>query len=118
MEYDPQSQSRLMLLHLVVGKVRDGRAGRHHPGPGAPKSNFAISTPTAVAAARDDPVGLHGRPEEHDGGRARGRLHRGELPGRLEAVARAAAARSSLELRDHRVGLPQPSAELAAQVRQ
>ena len=36
MEYDPQSQSRLMLLHLVVGKARDSRTGRHHPGPSTP----------------------------------------------------------------------------------
>jgi hypothetical protein len=52
MEYDPQSQSRLMLLHLVVGKVRATVAQAAVTLARARQSNFAISTPTAVAAAR------------------------------------------------------------------
>ena len=52
MEYDPQSQSRLMLLHLVVGKVRATVAQAAITLARARQSNFAISTPTAVAAAR------------------------------------------------------------------
>jgi hypothetical protein len=52
MEYDPQSQSRLMLLHLVVGKVRATVAQAAITLARVRQSNFAISTPTAVAAAR------------------------------------------------------------------
>jgi hypothetical protein len=52
MEYDPQSQSRLMLLHLVVGKVRATVAQAAVTLARVRQSNFAISTPTAVAAAR------------------------------------------------------------------
>ena len=52
MEYDPQSQSRLMLLHLVVGKVRATVAQAAISLARVRQSNFAISTPTAVAAAR------------------------------------------------------------------
>jgi hypothetical protein len=52
MEYDPQSQSRLILLHLVVGKVRATVAQAAVTLARARQSNFAISTPTAVAAAR------------------------------------------------------------------
>lgn len=51
-EYDPQSQSRLMLLHLVVGKVRATVAQAAITLARVRQSNFAISTPTAVAAAR------------------------------------------------------------------
>jgi hypothetical protein len=51
-EYDPQSQSRLMLLHLVVGKVRATVAQAAITLAWVRQSNFAISTPTAVAAAR------------------------------------------------------------------
>jgi hypothetical protein len=51
MEYDPQSQSRLMLLHLVVGKVRATVAQAAVTLARVRQSNFAISTPTAVAAA-------------------------------------------------------------------
>jgi hypothetical protein len=52
MEYDSQSQSRLMLLHLVVGKVRATVAQAAVTLARVRQSNFAISTPTAVAAAR------------------------------------------------------------------
>jgi hypothetical protein len=52
MEYDPQSQSRFMLMHLVVGKVRATVAQAAVTLARARQSNFAISTPTAVAAAR------------------------------------------------------------------
>jgi hypothetical protein len=52
MEYDPQSQSRLMLMHLVVGKVRATVAQAAISLARIRQSNFAISTPTAVAAAR------------------------------------------------------------------
>lgn len=52
MEYDPQSQSRLMLMHLVVGKVRATVAQAAITLARVRQSNFAISTPTAVAAAR------------------------------------------------------------------
>jgi len=51
-EYDPQNQSRLMLLHLVVGKVRATVAQAAVTLARVRQSNFAISTPTAVAAAR------------------------------------------------------------------
>jgi len=52
MEYDPQSQNRLMLMHLVVGKVRATVAQAAVTLARVRQSNFAISTPTAVAAAR------------------------------------------------------------------
>lgn len=52
MEYDPQSQSRFMLMHLVVGKVRATVAQAAVTLARVRQSNFAISTPTAVAAAR------------------------------------------------------------------
>ncbi len=52
MEYDPQSQSRLVLLHLVVGKVRATVAQAAITLARVRQSNFAISTPTVVAAAR------------------------------------------------------------------
>jgi hypothetical protein len=51
-EYDPQNQSRLMLMHLVVGKVRATVAQAAVTLARIRQSNFAISTPTAVAAAR------------------------------------------------------------------
>jgi len=51
-EYDPQSQSRFMLMHLVVGKVRATVAQAAITLARVRQSNFAISTPTAVAAAR------------------------------------------------------------------
>jgi hypothetical protein len=52
MEYDRQNQSRLVLLHLVVGKVRAAIAQTAITLVRARQSNFGISTPTAVAAAR------------------------------------------------------------------
>ncbi len=52
LEYDPQNQTRLVLLHLVVGKVRAAIAQTAITLVRARQSNFAISTPTAVAAAR------------------------------------------------------------------
>jgi hypothetical protein len=52
LEYDQQSQSRLVLLHLVVGKVRAAIAQTAITLVRTRQSNFGISTPTAVAAAR------------------------------------------------------------------
>ena len=51
-DYDPQSQSRFMLMHLVVGKVKATVAQAAITLARVRQSNFAISTPTAVAAAR------------------------------------------------------------------
>ncbi len=51
-EFDQQQQSRLVLLHLVVGKLRAVIAQTAITLARARQSNFAISTPTAVAAAR------------------------------------------------------------------
>ncbi|HSE03270.1 MAG TPA: FecR family protein [Methylomirabilota bacterium] len=58
MEYDPQAQSRLMLMHLVVGKVRATVAQAAISLARIRQSNFAISTPTAVAAARGTILGV------------------------------------------------------------
>jgi hypothetical protein len=52
LEVDRQSQSRLVLLHLAIGKVRAVIAETALTLVRARQSNFAISTPTAVAAAR------------------------------------------------------------------
>ena len=52
MEFDPQNRSRLVLLHLAVGKVRATIAQAAIALTRARQSNFAISTSTAVAAAR------------------------------------------------------------------
>ena len=52
LEYDAQQQSRFVLLHLVVGKVRAAIAQTAITLVRARQSNFGISTPTAVAAAR------------------------------------------------------------------
>lgn len=52
LEYDQQQQSRLVLLHLVVGKVRAAIAQTAITLVRTRQSNFGISTPTAVAAAR------------------------------------------------------------------
>jgi len=49
---DPQNQSRTVLLHLAVGKLRAAIAQAAVALVRARQSNFAISTPTAVAAAR------------------------------------------------------------------
>jgi len=52
LEYDPQNQTRFVLLHLVVGKGRAAIAQTSITLVRARQSNFGISTPTAVAAAR------------------------------------------------------------------
>ena len=52
LEFDRQNQSRLVLLHLAVGKLRAAIARVSITLVRARQSNFAISTPTAVAAAR------------------------------------------------------------------
>lgn len=52
MEFDTQNRSRFVLLHLAVGKVRATIAQAAVALARARQSNFAISTPTAVAAAR------------------------------------------------------------------
>ena len=52
LEFDRQNQSRLVLLHLAVGKLRAAIAQVSITLVRARQSNFAISTPTAVAAAR------------------------------------------------------------------
>ena len=52
MEFDQQNRSRFVLLHLAVGKVRATVAQAAIALTRARQSNFAISTSTAVAAAR------------------------------------------------------------------
>ncbi len=52
MEFDTQKRSRFVLLHLAVGKVRATIAQAAVALARARQSNFAISTSTAVAAAR------------------------------------------------------------------
>jgi len=52
LEFDPQTKSRLVLFHLAVGKVRALVAQAAITLVRARQSNFAVSTPTAVAAAR------------------------------------------------------------------
>jgi hypothetical protein len=52
LEFDRQNQSRTVLLHLAVGKLRAAIAQASISLVRARQSNFAISTPTAVAAAR------------------------------------------------------------------
>jgi hypothetical protein len=52
LEFDPQTQSRFFLLHLAVGKVRATVAQAALTLARVRQSNFVISTPTAVAAAR------------------------------------------------------------------
>jgi len=51
-EFDLQQQSRFVLLHLVVGKVRAAITQTAVTLARARQSNFVITTPTAVAAAR------------------------------------------------------------------
>jgi hypothetical protein len=51
-QFDPQTQNRYVLLHLAVGKVRATVAQAALTLARVRQSNFAISTPTAVAAAR------------------------------------------------------------------
>jgi hypothetical protein len=50
--FDPQQQSRLVLLHLTVGKVRASVAQTAITLARPSQSHFAISTPTAVASAK------------------------------------------------------------------
>lgn len=52
LEFDPTTQSRLFLFHLAVGKVRATVAQASLTLARIRQSNFAVSTPTAVAAAR------------------------------------------------------------------
>jgi hypothetical protein len=52
LEFDRQNQTRVVLLHLAVGKVRAAIAQASVALVRLRQSNFAISTPTAVAAAR------------------------------------------------------------------
>jgi hypothetical protein len=52
LEFDQKNQSRTVLVHLAVGKVRAVIAQAAIALVRARQSNFAISTPTAVAAAR------------------------------------------------------------------
>jgi hypothetical protein len=52
LEVDQQQQSRFVLLHLAVGKLRAAISQAGITLVRARQSNFAISTPTAVAAAR------------------------------------------------------------------
>ena len=52
LEFDRQNQSRTVLLHLAVGKMRATIAQASVALVRLRQSNFAISTPTAVAAAR------------------------------------------------------------------
>jgi len=52
LEFDPQTQNRYVLLHLAVGKIRATVAQAALTLARVRQSNFAISTPTAVAAAR------------------------------------------------------------------
>src|SRR5712691_630321 len=58
LEYDQQNQTRIVLLHLVVGKVRAAIAQTAIALVRTRQSNFGISTPTAVAAARGTIVWL------------------------------------------------------------
>ena len=52
LEIDRQKQTRVVLLHLAVGKLRAAIAQASIALVRARQSSFAISTPTAVAAAR------------------------------------------------------------------
>jgi len=52
LEFDRQNQSRTVLLHLAVGKLRAAIAQASISLVRLRQSSFAISTPTAVAAAR------------------------------------------------------------------
>lgn len=52
MDVDTKNRSRFVLLHLAVGKLRAAVAQAAVSLTRARSSNFAISTPTAVAAAR------------------------------------------------------------------
>lgn len=52
LEFDPRNQARNALFHLVVGKMRAVVTSAAINLVRTRQSNFAISTPTAVAAAR------------------------------------------------------------------
>src|SRR5262245_58722134 len=52
LEFDPQSQARQALFHLAVGKVHAVVSQAAITLVKARRSNFAVTTPTAVAAAR------------------------------------------------------------------
>ena len=52
LEFDPQNQGRQAFFHLAVGKVRAAVSQAAISLVRARQSNFTISTPTAVAAAR------------------------------------------------------------------
>jgi hypothetical protein len=52
LEFDQQNQTRLAIFHLAVGKVRAAVSAAAISLVRARQSNFAITTPTAVAAAR------------------------------------------------------------------
>jgi hypothetical protein len=52
LEFDQKNQSRTVLVHLAIGKVRAVIAQAAIALVRARQSNFAITTPTAVAAAR------------------------------------------------------------------
>jgi hypothetical protein len=52
LEFDQQTQSRVFLLHLAIGKVRATVAQAALTLARVRQSNFVITTPTAVAAAR------------------------------------------------------------------
>jgi hypothetical protein len=52
LEFDQQKKSRIVLLHLAMGKLRAVIQQTAITLARARQSNFAISTPTAVAAAR------------------------------------------------------------------
>jgi hypothetical protein len=52
LDFDPQNQGRVVLLHLVVGKVLASVTHAAITLVRARQSNFAITTPTAVAAVR------------------------------------------------------------------
>src|SRR5262249_11374 len=52
LEFDPQTQTRQAFFHLVVGKVQAVVSQAAISLVKARQSNFAVTTPTAVAAAR------------------------------------------------------------------
>ncbi|MFZ1059506.1 MAG: FecR family protein [Candidatus Rokuibacteriota bacterium] len=56
LEFDRQQQTRLVIFHLAVGKIRAVVAQAAIMLVRARQSNFAITTPTAVAAARGTTV--------------------------------------------------------------
>ena len=56
LEFDPQNRTRLVIFHLAVGKVRAVTAQAAVMLVRARQSNFAITTTTAVAAARGTTV--------------------------------------------------------------